>query len=314
MVLSVRSRNAARTLALLKCSRELLADIDFRRQITQTFDKASFDESKEYLQALQNGGVDFLGDFAPVMEDGTMMYFATPIWGALLTKSEGVFDWIVLTSKARDLSSYPASYLTRIVKDVSISPAETQSRYPFVLKVIRLLVERGVKRDSNDYEPFRIAKFVALDTQYPTGISDSMEAARNWTVRLSQGSGAQEYRKAAPFWAGIAEVLAPADKTVLATTTRKAVEAFAPSRIRIYDGELRSLNALLEGGGIRRINDEEILVDKSRLQDGDLVRDNTLRSVDGMYYYATVGNVRKLIAETQIERSKYVALLSQVGN
>jgi hypothetical protein len=311
LVLAVRSRNALRTLALVRCSRDLLTDLEFRRELVDDFSKATFADARPYLEDLQRGGIDYLRDFAPVTRNGSLVYVATPLWAAVLKDGDEAFDWLVRTSKAGSLASYPTGYLTKIIADLSMSNSRMK---PLTVKAVRFLVHSGVRRDENDYEPYRRARTTAFNMRYPTGYGYGQGGGLEWSVRRSKNGAAMNALKLAPLWEDLAEVLAPADTARKAILERAVLETTLPPRIRTFDAEITDLADMMKYGGIRRVNGNAVKIPPEQLRDGDFLRDDALRPVSGRGgydAYTTVGAVRQLIAETKADRARFQALLSQ---
>jgi hypothetical protein len=311
LVLAVRNRNAPRTLTLVGCSRDLLTDLEFRRELVDDFGKATFADARPYLEDLQRGGIDYLRDFAPVTRNGRLVYVATPLWTAVLKDGDEAFDWLVSTSKAGSLASYPTGYLTKILADLSIS---RDLMKPLAVKAVRFLVHAGVRRDDNDYEPYRIARSTAFNMRYPTGYGYRPGGGLEWSVRRSRNGAAMIALQLAPLWEDLAEVLAPADAARKAILERNILETNLPPRIRTLDAEIAYLADMMKYGGMRRVNGNAVKIPPEQLRDGDFLRDDALRPVSGhggYDAYTTVGAVRQLIAETKADRARFQALLPQ---
>jgi hypothetical protein len=314
LILAVRSRNARRTLALVDCSRDLLADLDFRRELVDDFSKATFADARPYLEELQRGGIDYLRDFAPVTRNGTLVYVSTPLWTAVLKDGDEAFDWLVRTSKAGSLASYPKGYLTKILADLSMMWMSKDRMKPLTVKAVRFLVHSGVRRDDNDYEPYRIARLTAFNMRYPTGYGYGPGGRLEWSVRRSKNGTAMIALQLAPLWEDLAEVLAPAEAARKAILERNILETNLPPRIRTLDAEITDLADMMKYGGLRRVNGNAVKIPPEQLRDGDFLRDDALRPVSGRGgydAYTTVGAVRQLLAETKADRARFQALLSQ---
>lgn len=306
LVLTIRARDAAKVVAILRCRRELLVSYDVREVLAAAFRQTQFGEAAGFLGRLRQGGLRFVADFAPAASSGEAS--PSPLKTALVDGALPAAQFLLDGDDRAALSAYP-KLMASLLPGLMEGDGATQARR---LEIAALLVRAGLPVAEDEHAAFRLAYRGWLQTQISPedrALGAGGGGSREW-ARLFDDARPREQADA---WLKLARLLAPADAQARQRLASRVAQEFVKPRVEAFGHLSIRLREMLRNPGLRTIDDPDaplgarnVEVSADQLRGDDLVLDgDRLISAIG---WAAVGSVRSTLQALDEARQRWVRL------